>query len=660
MKTKSTFILANWALRLFLFFIPFNLISQDVQESASKVKQVKSDYDRPALTVLMTNVGSSNRYSMLLGAAKDTALVIDKFDNNNLKSIDFQSSAKLESSTASAAADALGLGAVGNLFGKKKSKDSGDSEAKDSIGMVILKDLQSKGIPNQIISDVFMLNSQGVINMDKIRARGLYNADKADAMAASASKRGNEALMDAGRSLLSKMYVMVLGVSSITTMKEYYDELDASAKAYAEKTKTEYKPVARTENGFQSSAKAYLYKIDFNDSIKAVLYSDLLSYDDTPSSELAGRLAKFNTTTFGMTLVSVQNVSGDGTQSNADASKLLGNTPQKPESQLLKDLAFNMFENSIKKFERSVDDFQVKARLSEIKPIRIEIGKKEGVKRSDRYFVFEDVQNNDGQIESVRRGVIRAKKVVDNKINVTEAGGAVPSSSFYQTSGRRLDEGMLAVQKNDLGIGIGLMGGTLLGVQLSYNTSTLLDFLPTELYIYGTGTYNSMEATSPIFHSNTTYDQQGNTISNQLKGKWMEINLDAGLEKRFMISKRSSFGANVGYSMSNLSREIAEEDNFYLVNNQVETPYKEGSLKVEGVGLHAGASLARNFGPSFSMGIFARYRMTAFTKYTFEPKDDGNGGSTDPIENEFQEDEAEDFNKKFAGLRAGLSATISF
>ncbi|MFN5324398.1 MAG: hypothetical protein ACK5C5_05735 [Bacteroidota bacterium] len=634
----------------------FNVNAQDVQESGAKAKQVKSDYNRPSLTVLVSNLGKSSKYTTLMSAIKDASLTLDKFDNNNLKSPDFNTSATISSEGT----ESLGaLAGLGSMFGKKKKSGSGGS-VNDSIGLVILSDLVSSGVPNQVIQDVFQVSSDGTYSMDKIASRGLYNADKSDATAASASKRGMDDLKDAGIALLSKMYIMVLGVNDIQTMTEYYDAADATAKAYAEQTKTEFKPVKRDMNGFMGSGRAYLYKIDFNDSLTAVFWQDYFSNAEThpDAAERSKRLSNFKSAKLPVTLVAVSNISGDGNQYNpdADALKLLGVTPQKSSAELLKELSFDFLNNAVGDFERSVEDFQVRAQIAKVKPIQLEIGKKEGLKRSDRYFVYESVQNEAGEVASVRRGVIRAKKVIDNRQNITEFGKEVPTSVFYQTSGRRLDEGMVAKQKNDLGIGIGVLAGTTLGAHLQYNVSTILDFLPTELYIYGAGTYNAFKAKSADIDDVSKF--LANNYSTIKEDKWTEINIDAGLEKRFMISKRSYFGVNVGYSMSTLERSIEKDDYVDDKNLTDELSYK---IKVNGAGINAGANIGRNFGPNLSIGVFARYRMTEFTTYEIEvdSKDSSNSSSGEEAEKVDLKDN-EDFNEKFAGIKAGVMAVFSF
>jgi hypothetical protein len=98
-------------------------------------------------------------------------------------------------------------------------------------------------------------------------------------------------------------------------------------------------------------------------------------------------------------------------------------------------------------------DFQVQTPIYALSPIRARVGTKEGLSVDQRYFVYEQVQDARGVVTSKRRGVIRAKKVAYN------AGNNALTSSFYQTSGGKLDAGMNLKQAPDAGMALAVYGG---------------------------------------------------------------------------------------------------------------------------------------------------------------------------------------------------------
>ena len=75
----------------------------------------------------------------------------------------------------------------------------------------------------------------------------------------------------------------------------------------------------------------------------------------------------------------------------------------------------NAFESVITDIENQNETFRVKSMVSEVHPISAKIGKKEGLKFDQRYFVFENRQRNNGNIDSKRMGVVKSRKVADNR-----------------------------------------------------------------------------------------------------------------------------------------------------------------------------------------------------------------------------------------------------
>lgn len=109
--------------------------------------------------------------------------------------------------------------------------------------------------------------------------------------------------------------------------------------------------------------------------------------------------------------------------------------------------------------ERKIDKWQVTSTIFEVNPVAAKIGRKEGLRNSDRYRVFKVVEDESGNLEYKKVGFVRATKVFDNR---TDAMGGTDCSKFYKISGKTMKEGMFLKEKKDLKMSVsvsGVLGG---------------------------------------------------------------------------------------------------------------------------------------------------------------------------------------------------------
>lgn len=109
--------------------------------------------------------------------------------------------------------------------------------------------------------------------------------------------------------------------------------------------------------------------------------------------------------------------------------------------------------------ERKIDKWQVTSTIFEVNPVAAKIGRKEGLRNSDRYRVFKVVEDESGNLEYKKVGFVRATKVFDNR---TDAMGETDCSKFYKISGKTMKEGMFLKEKKDLKMSVsvsGVLGG---------------------------------------------------------------------------------------------------------------------------------------------------------------------------------------------------------
>lgn len=295
--------------------------------------------------------------------------------------------------------------------------------------------LTARRTANAIVAKWFSRRPDGTFGVDLLSERGLYNATDNAALVATASKRGTAGLMDMGMGLVDKSYLIILDFPRLMTMAQMYERDSTPADQ-------------RIMNGFMGTMNAYVFKLDFNEQEAATFFEDLWVSEDNPDK--ANRVKAFDNYNFKMKSVSVFSQEIAATQLNP--GQKYAPKQQRTDDQLLRSMLESGFSSVILKLEGAQDEFRVKAMIHDVKPIAIKIGRKEGLRFDQRYFVFENKQDRKGNIYKSRRGVIRAMSVNDNRGVAT---GETKPSYFYQVAGGRIDAaGMFAEQKNSSGFNL--------------------------------------------------------------------------------------------------------------------------------------------------------------------------------------------------------------
>ena len=487
-----------------IFFISFAIIlfasasAQDIMESAKKVKSnvVSSEYDRNSFTFL--GIDFAEQFSAQACAKLAALPVPDKFYDNSVNTKALPAPNMRESMS------------VGTETMKKLSEQK------------VANLLNENKIGQQIIAKWFNRQADGTFNVDLLKERGLFNANDADFIIASASKRGESALMDMGMGLIDKSYVLVVDFDKLMTMEQVYDQGEVPVEQ-------------RSMNGYKATVNAYLYKLNFNDSVAAYFFQDYWTSTPDPAKASAFEAAKFP-------FVFMQKFQKDvmGTQFNP--GHVLAPKVQKSSDELLQTLVQTAQMSMLTEVENKNDEFRVKAFVTAVDPIAAKIGKKEGLGFDQRYFVYENKEKGSGALVSKRRGVVKAMKVVDNRQVTT---GDTEPSLFYQIAGGKIDAyGMFMEQKNDIGMNliVGATEGGLSGFdgrlelyigKLFYKTGTLSKGL-TSLKLYVEGGFDS---------DDYDYNRDG-VISS-----FTFTRISGGLSKDFYLTNFLHWGPFAGYGM---------------------------------------------------------------------------------------------------------------
>lgn len=506
-------------LLIVLFAIANNLNAQSVSSESNKIGSVGTTYDRNAITVMVLD--SKNKYAADLKNGSSEINVPGKYDNNML--------------------DARNLSASSN-------------------STRIQNALINNKIPNDIVAKWFARDSEtGKLNMSVVHERGLYNATDDDVMRASGSKIGLAKLKDAGELLLKHSYILVIELKDIESMEEKYDRQDKKLKALAEQLDKDFEPVKRRKNGWVGDAKTYLYRLDFNDSIMNYIYNELWIYDDDDEKAASKKKALFSQVNLPITFVLSTEGNADGSQYNK--GEILAPPTQLNRQQLFGKLINTGLTTTLYEIERKVEEFRVKTPLYGTHPLKAKIGKKEGVKTEQRYFVYEFEQNRNGKTKANRKGVVRAKTVIDNRNVAT--GNSQLYTTFYQTAGFKLMDGMMLQQRNDMGVGVTLnygVNGELSGMaaKVELNLTVLgakfmnADFGVNQVKLYASaaadaGTYNLAESNLNLETSN--YDMSF-------------VRFAIGLSKGWYVANNFSVNPFIGYALETASNDDLIEQHF--------------------------------------------------------------------------------------------------
>ncbi len=396
-------------------------------------QQVSTNYDRNSMSVLMLDAGDP--YSVQLNNLMDSLRIPEKYFDNSLN-----------------------LSSVPIRVDRVKIAEA-DNYRKIVPQEQVLEALKQSKVANLAIAKWFDRADDGSFGVKTLAERGVYNATDNAMLVASASKRGSAGLMDMGMGLVDKSYFIVLDFAEILSMNEIYERDSIPVDQ-------------RTMNGFQGKVNSYVYKLDFSEPIATRFFQDLWISGDSENKE--AKKAQFDQTDFPLIYVNTFSEMVSSTQLNPGQKG--APAVQRSPDEMLESLMGMAYENSLLKLENTNDAFRVKGMVYEVNPIAVKIGRKEGLKFDQRYFVYENRQDRKGNVYSKRKGVIRSMSVADNR---KLADGDSDPSLFYQVAGGRIDNlGMFVEQKNASGINLfagytegGLSGG---GIRLEILLSPLL------------------------------------------------------------------------------------------------------------------------------------------------------------------------------------------
>lgn len=343
-----------------------------------------------------------------------------------------------------------------------------------------------QAVSNPIIAKWWGRDQQGNFNYSLIANRGAYSATDADIITSRGSNTNRIEMI--GEQLINKSYIVVYKIDDLYDMEEHYNLED-----YKNRNNVDFKPVKRTDEGYKCKYTTYVYKIDFNDSVAQEFYS---RYWVDKKNQDNSKVTAWVDAKFPVAMVT----SITNTVSSAQSKTPLPYIKKKTMLELLEGIPGAIQENAFATLNNRIEDFKLKTTVFDAYPVLAKLGNKEGLYTDQRFIIYEIEQSADGNQIINRKGVVRVKKISDNK---SVATGESNPSQFYQVSGKHLYPGMFMKSKEDAGLvfsggykysnNLALGGGN---VSLDLNISRLLNI--TGIYLGIEGSLASMGKVSVI------------------------------------------------------------------------------------------------------------------------------------------------------------------
>ncbi|MDR3188033.1 MAG: hypothetical protein LBT94_02460 [Prevotellaceae bacterium] len=335
-------------------------------------------------------------------------------------------------------------------------------------------ELTLQNVAKQEVAAWYLRKLDGSMSMELIHRRGEFNATDEAFLMATATKRGMDELKDLGQKLISKTYVVLVDYNSITYSAN----------------------VATDMHTWKSVARAMVFRLKFDGNVENSIYDAWQDEQDTPEAQ-AEKGKRFDQIPFELEFVQQVSVKASAsalitgkTRSDQSTLQTLAKSAFRvqPKDALMNEMLGNGYRGLMNELEKKVPAFKVLSGVWELDPIRSKIGRKEGLRTDQRYYVLEYEQDRRGQLKSVRKAVVRVSSVADNYGMAT---GKSEASSFYQVAGQRVEKGMTLEQRNDAGLGVLLGANTPLSGDAYFSTELRLELLTRvipSLYVYGEGT----------------------------------------------------------------------------------------------------------------------------------------------------------------------------
>lgn len=380
------------------------------EEKKEKKKKVKEEKDSGKITKSdkqsdIVKYRRSSLHTMIIEDAKlpKIDLILETFNNAPVpdKYNDHTIANKL---ITIADADTSAEAVAAEAAKSNKEKKAEDKDMTPEINQFFA----DNKVANKMMAKWFNRSPEGGFNMDLIGERGVYDASAQDAAAANSTERGEAMLADAGEELIGNSFVVVhhtkfvsnevAAAAALSVAKVAASRLPGMAQKAA--VAGAQKLYEKARQGYSVWTTAYLYQLQFTDSIAAVFYQNM--WMDNSSIDPAKKDMFDNTDLFQLNLLGFQKAKALVTGLSKDSQD---------ESAIVQKATIKSIDAVYGKLQRKFEAFRTKTPMVSVDPIGAKIGLKEGVEKGDKYEVLEKQIDEDGKVKWKRKGVV----VVDKK-----------------------------------------------------------------------------------------------------------------------------------------------------------------------------------------------------------------------------------------------------
>tara|TARA_B100000809_G_C15129378_1_gene527702 strand:+ start:616 stop:2010 length:1395 start_codon:yes stop_codon:yes gene_type:complete len=299
----------------------------------------------------------------------------------------------------------------------EKSKKEKKAEGKD-MSPEITQFFADNKVANKMMAKWFNRSPEGGFNMNLIGERGLYDASAQDAAVANSTERGAAMLADAGEDLIGNSFVVVhhtkfvsnevAAKAALTIATALASKMPGALQKGAQSVAQ--KAYEKARQGYSVKTTAYLYQLQFTDSIAAVFYQNM--WMDDSSIDAVKKEMFDKTDLFQLKLLGFQKAKALVTGLSKDSQG---------EEAIVQKATIKSIDAVYGKLQRKFEAFRTKTPMVSADPIGAKIGLKEGVEKGDKYEVLEKQIDADGKVKWKRKGTVTVdkKNIWDN---VSEEG----------------------------------------------------------------------------------------------------------------------------------------------------------------------------------------------------------------------------------------------
>ena len=284
---------------------------------------------------------------------------------------------------------------------KVKKKD------KKNYAPTIDKYIKDNHVARKMVAKWFNRSPEGTFDINLIGERGMYDASAQDKATANSTERGEAMLADAGEDLIGNSF-LVVNYSKFVENEPVARAVKETAYAAVAKSNELVKAAGekaadvlynKTKDGYSVWTTAYLYQLQWTDSMSAVFYQDL--WNDASAPDPARVEAFNNSELFELKLLGSQKAKSliTGMGKNAEDKNMI-----------IKNATIKSIDAVYAKLQRKFEPFRTKTPLTSMKPLGAKIGLKEGLEGGDKYEVLMKSLDENGKVKWKRKGVIKVDK----------------------------------------------------------------------------------------------------------------------------------------------------------------------------------------------------------------------------------------------------------